>query len=179
MPCYTTVYRRFQALEIKRNGGVFAVTGDGTIPVRLAVDSTSLKQHNMRKWIRHKWKIRRGFVKLHVMVDVDTKKILAVQVIDDRAGDSPMLVPLLDEALEVVTRTGQVQDSGAGPTDARCCLYGDVAYASRDNVTACMDRGVNSCIKLAPLNLPQGKGTGDAWGMVVREQLGGSADSRV
>ena len=43
------------------------------------------------------------------MVDVDTKKILAVQVADDRAGDSPMLVPLLDEALEVVTWT-----SGAG-----------------------------------------------------------------
>ena len=41
------------------------------------------------------------------MVDVDTKKILAVQVIDDRAGDSPMLVPLLDEVLEVVTRTAR------------------------------------------------------------------------
>ena len=108
MPCYTTVYRRFQALEIKRNGGVFAVTDDGTIPVRLAVDSTGLRQHNRRKWIRHKQKIRRGFVKLHVMVDVDTKKILAVQVIDDRAGDSPMLVLLLDEALEVMMRTGQV-----------------------------------------------------------------------
>ena len=63
---------------------------------------------------------------------VDTKKILAVQVTDDRTGDSPMmLVPLLDEALEVVTRTGQVQDSGAGPADVSCCLYGDAAYASR------------------------------------------------
>ena len=59
------------------------------------------------------------------MVDVDTKKRLAVQVTDDRAEDSPMLVPLLDEALEAVTRTCQLQDSGAWPVDARCCLYRD------------------------------------------------------
>ena len=112
-PCYTTIYRRFQALEVKRNGNVFTVTGGGTVPVRLAVDSTGLKQHNRGEWIRHKWKVRRGFVKLHVMVDVDTKKILAVQVTDDRTGDSPMLIPLLDEALEAVARTGQAQDSAA------------------------------------------------------------------
>ena len=28
-PCYTTIYRRFQALEVKRNGSVFTVTGGG------------------------------------------------------------------------------------------------------------------------------------------------------
>ena len=37
-PCYTTIYRRFQALEVKRNGNVFTVTGGGTVPVRFAVD---------------------------------------------------------------------------------------------------------------------------------------------
>ena len=42
-PCYTTIYRRFQALEVKRNGGVFTVTDCGTVPVRLAIDSTDLK----------------------------------------------------------------------------------------------------------------------------------------
>ena len=42
-PCYTTIYRRFQALEVKSNGSVFTVTGGGTVPVRLAVDSTGLK----------------------------------------------------------------------------------------------------------------------------------------
>ena len=45
-PCYTTIHRRFQALDVKRHDGVFAVTGGGTVPVRLAVDSTGLKQHS-------------------------------------------------------------------------------------------------------------------------------------
>ena len=44
--CYTTIYRRFQALDVKRHDGVFTVTGGGAAPVRLAVDSTGLKQHN-------------------------------------------------------------------------------------------------------------------------------------
>ena len=149
------------------------------MPVRLAVDSAGLKQHNRGEWIRHKWKIRRGFVKLHVMADVGTKKILAVQVTYDGAGDSPMPVPLLDEAMGAVTRTGQVQDSGTGPADAGCCLYGDASYASRDNMTACRDRGVDSRIKLGVNSSGRGKDTGDVWGMAVREQLDGSADSRV
>ena len=113
------------------------------------------------------------------MVDADTKKRLAVQVTDNRAGDSPMLATLLDEVLEVVMRTCQVQDSGAWPVDAGCCLYGDAAYASRDNVTACRDRGADSRIKFVVDSRGRGKGAGDAWGMAVREQLGGSADSRV
>ena len=42
-PCYTTIYRRFQALGVKRNGRVFTVTGGRTVPVRLAAGSTGLK----------------------------------------------------------------------------------------------------------------------------------------
>ena len=46
LPCYTTIYRKFQVLDVKRNGGVFTVTGDMITPVHLAVDSTGLKQYN-------------------------------------------------------------------------------------------------------------------------------------
>ena len=90
-----------------------------------------------------------------------------------------MLIPLLDEALEVATRTDQAQDSAAGPAGAECRLYGDIAYASRNNVTACGDRGVDSRIKLRVNSMARGKGTGDAWEIVVRKQLGGSADGHV
>ena len=103
---------------------MFTVTDSGTVPVRLAAGSTGLKQHNREEWIRHKWEVRRGFVKLHVMADVDTKRRLAVQVTGDRTRDSLMIIPMLDEASEAATRTGQAQDSAAGPADAGCCLYG-------------------------------------------------------
>ena len=72
--------------------------------IRFAVDPAGLKQRNRGEWLRQKWKARRGFVKMHVLVDVDTRKILAVRVTDDRTGDSPMFVPLLDDALENCVR---------------------------------------------------------------------------
>ena len=56
-PCYTTIHRRFQALDVKRHDGVFTVTGGETAPIRLAVDSTGMKQHSRGDGIRRKWKI--------------------------------------------------------------------------------------------------------------------------
>ena len=114
-----------------------------------------------------------------MMIDVDARKILAVQVTDDRTWDSSMLVSLLDETLEAVTRTGQTQDSGAGPAGAGCCLYRNATYASKNNMTACRDRNVDSHIKLRTNSMARGNGTGDACGMAVTEQLDGSADSHV
>ena len=48
-PCYTTIYRRFQALDVKRDDGVFAVTGGGTVPFILHIVNTSLW---LDSWIR-------------------------------------------------------------------------------------------------------------------------------
>ena len=48
-PCYATTYRRFQALDVKRHDGVFAVTGGGTVPFILHIVNTSLW---LDSWIR-------------------------------------------------------------------------------------------------------------------------------
>ena len=93
---------------------------------------------------------------MHLLVDVDTKKILAVRVTGDRTGDSPMFIPLLDDTLEnCVPRTSE-SDHAGGST--RCSAYGDGAYASRDNLKACRDRNVTPLIKLKVSSTPKGKG---------------------
>ena len=112
-----------------------------------------------------------------MLVDVDTKKILAVQVTDDRTGDSPMLVPLLDDALK--NRIPQTSESGRADGSAKYSAYGDGAYASRDNLKACRDRNVTPLIKLKVSSTPKGKGAGGVWGMAVRDQFGGSDPNRV
>ncbi|MDE0090981.1 MAG: transposase [Thaumarchaeota archaeon] len=73
----------------------------------LALDASGLKQHNRVEWTRARWKVRRGFVKMHVLVDTDTMKILAPGVTDDSVGDSAMFESLL----------GQVADAGGGNTE--------------------------------------------------------------
>ena len=109
----------------------------------------------------------RRFVKLHILVDVDTKKILAVRVTDDRTEDSPMFIPLFDDALKNCVL--QPSESGHAGGSTRCSAYGDGAYASRDNQRACRDRSVTPLIKPKVSSTPKGKGAGDMWSMAVKD----------
>ena len=34
-----------------------------------------------------KWKVKRGFVKMHAMVDTQTMKIVAISITDESVGD--------------------------------------------------------------------------------------------
>lgn len=64
---------------------------------------------------------------MYVLVDIDIRKILAVRVTDNRMGDSPMLVPLFDEALESCVSPASRSGRASGPT--RYSAYGDTADA--------------------------------------------------
>ena len=60
-----------------------------------------------------RWNIQRGFIKVHVMmVDSKTKKIYAVSVTDDSHGDAPEFKRLLDEALQNIRNSPNVEQSG-------------------------------------------------------------------
>ena len=96
-PCYTTIFRRMQKLDVDIAENIITVR-DKTCNLVMIADATGLKQHNRGEWIRKKWKVRRGFVKMHLMVDADTKQVLAVSVTSDAVGDSTELPALLEEA---------------------------------------------------------------------------------
>ena len=53
----------------------------------IAVDSSGVKVANRGEWIRHKWKVRRGWIKVHIAVDVKTKEVVSIEVTDESAGD--------------------------------------------------------------------------------------------
>jgi hypothetical protein len=74
----------------------------------IAIDSTGIKvSSNRGEWIRHKWHIRKGYLKIHVAVDIKKKKIVSLEVTSEEVHDSKMLKPLVDHVLEnnTVTRT--------------------------------------------------------------------------
>ncbi|RLG39329.1 MAG: hypothetical protein DRN91_00150 [Candidatus Alkanophagales archaeon] len=48
----------------------------------MAVDSSGVKVANRGEWIRHKWKVRRGWIKVHIEVDVKTKEVVSIEVTD-------------------------------------------------------------------------------------------------
>jgi len=94
--------------------------------ITIAVDSTGIKVTNRGKWIREKWNNnnnnnkRRGFIKIHVAVNVRTRKILLMEVTKEDVYDGKMLKKLVDN---VVSENN----------DVKKVLADDGAYDSKDN----------------------------------------------
>ena len=66
----------------------------------MLLDSTGIKVANRGEWIRHKWHVRRGYLKIHVAVDIKKKKILSLEVTSEEVHDGKMLKKLIDNASE-------------------------------------------------------------------------------
>jgi transposase len=87
---YTTLWQRISNLELN------IPVPDNDIVV--AVDSTGMKVTNRGDWIREKHGIkRRGWIKVHIAVDVETKKLVAIEIADERKTDHQMVEPLLED----------------------------------------------------------------------------------
>jgi IS5 family transposase len=92
VPDYSTIDRRVNRLNVKLDEKDY---GDDLV---IAVDASGIKVTNRGDWMRRKWKMRRGYLKIHIAVDVKRKKILALEVTDEKVGDERMLQPLVEEA---------------------------------------------------------------------------------
>jgi len=64
VPDYSTIERRVNKLGIKLDEEEY---GDDIV---LAVDTSGIKVSNRGEWMRHKWKVKRGYLKIHIAVDV-------------------------------------------------------------------------------------------------------------
>ena len=50
--------------------------------------------------MRHKWHVRKGYLKIHVAVDIKNKKIISLEVTSEEVHDGKMLNKLVDNASE-------------------------------------------------------------------------------
>jgi len=50
--------------------------------------------------MRHKWHVRKGYLKIHVAVDIRKKRILSLEVTSEEIHDGKILKKLVDEASE-------------------------------------------------------------------------------
>ena len=68
----------------------------------LAIDSTGIKITNRGQWMNEKWNTqnRKGYLKIHVAVDIKTKEILALEVTDEKVYDGKILKKLVNNVLD-------------------------------------------------------------------------------
>ncbi|BBE42786.1 transposase [Conexivisphaera calida] len=72
VPDYTTIARRTNRLEIDLDETLIK----SSEPVTIAVDSTGIKAQDGGGWMTRIWRVRKGYLKLHVAVDVRTKQVV-------------------------------------------------------------------------------------------------------
>ncbi|MGI0000073.1 MAG: transposase, partial [Nitrososphaeraceae archaeon] len=63
----------------------------------MAIDSTGIKVSNRGEWIRNRWNVKRGYLKIHVAVDIKRKRILSLNVTSEQVHDGKVLSELVDD----------------------------------------------------------------------------------
>ena len=118
-PDHTTIWRRINKMNVTSVDDTVEVRSKNGM-LRLIPDGTGLAPSTRSEWIHHKHKVKRGWIRLSVMVDHDTMKVLAFRVTDERIGDSPQFEGLLEDSLKCLgidadelRRNAQNQKDGA------------------------------------------------------------------
>ena len=127
VPDYSTIDRRVNRLDVKLDEEAY---GDDVV---IALDASGIKVANRGDWIRRKWKVRRGYLKIHIAVDTKSKKIVSMDVTSEKVGDGNRLRKLVREA----SQKAKVNK-----------VLADGAYDSKRNFKYLADRQIEPCIKV-------------------------------
>lgn len=139
VPDYTVIHKRINKLNIRQKPG-----RAGRRSIIIAIDSTGIKVTNRGDWLTHKWqKQRKGFLKIHVGVDTETKQILATKVTDQHSHDSKHLKEIVMES----ENHGTVSK-----------VLADGAFDSRKIFSYLDDRNIIPAIRARKNSVPKSKG---------------------
>ncbi len=95
IPDYSNISRRINRLDIKISDDITKsnLHDDNFV---IAIDSTGIKVSKRGEWIRHKWNVKRGYLKIHLAVDIKKKRILSLDVTSEEVHDVKVLPKLVD-----------------------------------------------------------------------------------
>ena len=85
----------------------------------IAIDSTGIKVTNRGQWMQDKWNVRnnnkKGYLKIHIAVNIKRKKIISMKVTDEHVHDSKALPILVNDVIKSnsITTISKVFADGA------------------------------------------------------------------
>lgn len=127
-PDYTSIAWRVKRIDVKIDDTI-----DPDDIIVIAADSSGIKVANRGEWIRKRWNVRRGFIKMHIAVDKETKEIVAMKVTKEDVHDGKKLISLVKQAMK---------NASIGKVIA------DGAYDSRNNFRFLSDNNIEPVIKV-------------------------------
>lgn len=90
---HSTLYQRIKNLNLGLSVNPEMLSEN----VVVAMDSTGIKVSNRGEWIREKWRVRRGWITVHTMIDGKTNQIPGIEVADEPVRDEQIFDLLLDQ----------------------------------------------------------------------------------
>jgi hypothetical protein len=134
---YSNLCRRFNKLETKIQP---KKSCEATQDFFIAIDSSGQSVTNRGEWMRkihRKGKITecKGFIKIHVAVDVKTKEVVCMEITREDIGDNAKFDDVLKGSIE---NTGRKIDG----------VYADGGYDSYDNFEKLEDLGIEPIIRI-------------------------------
>ena len=97
------------------------------------LDSTGIKVTNRGEWLPHKWNVRKGYLKIHVAVDIRKRKIVSLDVTSEEVYDGSRLKELVANASENNTLKRVIADG---------------AYDNNENFQYLSDKNIEAAIKV-------------------------------
>jgi hypothetical protein len=108
----------------------------------IAIDSTGIKVNNRGQWLRDKWNIKnnnkKGYLKIHISVNTQSKKIPSMKVTNEHIHDSKALPELVENIIGSNNTTTAIVGK----------LFADGAYDNNDIFKFLTDNEILPCIKL-------------------------------
>jgi IS5 family transposase len=135
IPDYSRICRRINRLDIKIDDDQDKSSLQHDDNFVIAIDSTGVKVTNRGEWIRHKWKVKRGYLKIHIAVDIKKKRILSLHVTSEQVHDGKVLPKLVDD---ITIKQNKVVET----------VVMDGVYDSNENFQFLSFKGIHPAIKV-------------------------------
>ena len=189
-PGYRQIHRRINGIKVSIRDGIITARGrNGTL--NLAIDGTGLSPSARSEYIRYRHKARHGFIRMVLVVDTDTREILAFSVTDDTVGEAPQFEPLVCTALENAGGAQEAQEAqgaacGTGPgvheqssdgaelrNQLNAVIRADGGFDSREIFRLCRRLGITPYIRIDHNATTRSRGVSRDRGVAALDQLGG------
>jgi len=138
-PSYGHICKRINSMNVDIKKSKTLDKNDGG-DLMAAIDSTGIKAANRGQWMNEKWKLqsKKGYLKIHVAVDIKTKEILALEVTDEKVHGGRMLRKLVNRVINSSSELNTIKIKSA---------LADGAYDSNSSFRYLEENGIVPGIK--------------------------------
>lgn len=136
-PSYVHMCKRINRMNVDITGSISTDDAD----IITAIDSTGIKVTNRGQWMFDKWGARskkKGYLKIHVAVNIKTREILALEVTDEKVHDGKVMRRLVKNVL----------DNHGGENAGIKSVLSDGAYDSNENFRFLNDNGIEPATRV-------------------------------